>query len=175
MHDVPDLLSNLTPGPWNVCIDPLARENISIVGHKNLVCHLDGAHRSADSQVIAAAPELLMSLYLALAAFDQPELKRIAVIRSRAALIKAIGCDAISYNPAIRQLLRDLGVIEPTLSELALTTSLQLVKAWIDYAQAHDLGAGFVITQLRSGNQPPAPPPSQTWFTAEELERCFVR
>lgn len=65
-----------TPGPWHRNIPPASKYNTIFAGRNTHVCSLDRAGKSeseieANAYLIAAAPDLLAALRLALALFDK--------------------------------------------------------------------------------------------------------
>ena len=119
--------------------------------------------------------QLVDILHLTLLAIERPELRRVALKRGREVLIQVTGQGQVLPDNEVCQLLKSFGVAEPVLSELSLTATASQAEAWIAYCQHHQLGVGFLVMQLRSGNSPPTSPPQKTWFTPEEADTLFVR
>ena len=73
-------------------------------------------------------------------------------------------------------LLSEFGILDPMLTKLVeLDLDEAVVKEWIAYAKARNLGPGFVINKLRAGSSPPQQQNgNQNWYTEEEYEECFV-
>jgi hypothetical protein len=164
----------LTPGPWTLVERRVEGGLLPETATRPVVCQLGESNWQANGRVIAAAPQLLVELRLALKALEQPELSRIALKRGLAAVARATASDAVGVQPdqAVLAVLSGVGIIEPTLSELALTTTPELAQAWAGYARDQGLGTGFVVAQLRTGNRPPSVYPEKTWYT--EAERQLI-
>ncbi|MEM7034072.1 MAG: hypothetical protein AAF629_31315 [Chloroflexota bacterium] len=171
----------LTPGLWIAIDRRQMEEGIQIQSTANaygtdkpaIICSLAEYNWQANGQLIATAPMLLTTLYLTLQALDQPQLQRIARKRGHDALEQATGYAQIKPDPCIQQLLSEAGIAEPTLTELALTTTPDLVQAWLYYARQNNLGNGFVVTQLRAGTHPHHAQPKR-WFTEAERQQFFA-
>ena len=135
-------------------------------------CGLAVDNTATQEDIGQAAPALLRSLRLALAALiDQPDLRQIAISRGMQTIRRATGQDNIQPNDELLTTLQTAGIVEPTLSELTLTTTLNLARGWIAYAQQNGLGNGFIVTQLRLGKEPPitAKLKPKRWYSDEEV------
>ncbi len=184
--NIRNVMENLTPGPW-VLVDPRhLGQCVRIEGAPGpgltapaVVCELWPPNWQANAHLITAAPDLLVALQLALHVLQQPEslaqtgLRRVAVQRSLAVLARITGqAGGICPDPAVLEVLNEMGIIEPALSELALTTTPELARAWVRYAREQGLGTGFVVTQLRLSSRPPPDRAQKSWYT--EAERHFI-
>ena len=169
-----EIMIRLTPGPWVLVDRHVEGGLLPDTTTRPVVCQLGGPNWQANGRLIAVAPELLVELRLALKALEQPELSRIALKRGLEVLARAMAPDAVRVQPdqAVMKVLSRVGIIDPTLSELALTTTPELAQAWVRYAREQGLGTGFVVAQLRAGSRPPPVYPEKTWYT--EAERQLI-
>ncbi len=184
--NIREVMEKLTPGPW-VLVDPRhLRECVRIEGAPGpgmttppVVCELWEPNWPANARLITAAPALLVELQLALHLLQQPErpvqtrLKRIAVKRGLELIARITGqTGSLSPDPTVLAVLAEMGIIEPALSELALTTTPELAESWVRYAREQRLRPGFVVSQLRAGGRPPLGPAEKSWYT--EAERHLI-
>jgi len=185
-------IAHLTPGPWALVEPDQPGEGMRVAGadqteaDRPIVCDLREANQQANGRVIVAAPELLGAVWLACYALNQqindqarPDLSRAALRRGLAVIAKIAGQTQIEPDRTVLKLLAEVGIVEPVLSELALTTTPELAQGWIEYAREQGLRPGFVIAQLRAANRPPAYPNSlnhdpsesaKTWYTQAERQ-----
>jgi hypothetical protein len=173
MH-INTLMTRLTPGPWTLVGRRVEGVCLPEENGRPLVCTLGELNWRANGDLIVAAPELLAGLYLALEALKDPDLKTAAIRRGLQTLARVTGHREIRPDQAVVAALSEFGVIEPTLSELALTTSARLAAGWISYAREQGLGTGFVVTQLRAGRQPPPERAARTWYTEAERKLFII-
>ncbi len=60
-----------------------------------------------------------------------------------------------SFNPAITNLLTNVGVEHNTAKKLSEFADIEIVTAWLDYADTNSLGPGFIVSRIRTGEAPP--------------------
>ena len=180
-----EIIEQLTPGPWQV-VDPRHLGQCVRIegtpdpetGEAPVVCELWDPNWQANGRLITAAPTLFVALQLALHLLQQPDLaaqsrlRRIALKRGLEVMARITGQTPLKPDPVVREVLRQAGIIEPSLTELALTTTPALAEGWVRYAQEQKLGTGFVVAQLRAGQRPPPVSPHKTWYS--EAERHLI-
>lgn len=67
-----------TPGPWRKWVDQTGTEHRICAMDGDFVCNLDAWNREANARLIAAAPELLEALKVAMVVLDENGFPRAA-------------------------------------------------------------------------------------------------